>query len=532
MPSSDESELIYSGVSRPVRPAEPPIAAPPRPTQQPAIPATIDQVMDLEDDSPLDKSGPQEEPAVDTSAVDYVLDETYMQPLDAIDPKKEHVSLPSATAADLRESAAALGETWRNGTKSSDTQWAQVVQASIRSMPSANGYADALNASERDWKKGIDTSQGMLRSSAPNVRLRPGVKLMGHQAVAFATQALKIGQVYSTQLVHSGFWVRLRAPSESAMLELYRQLQAEKVSLGRSTWGLLFSNTSSYYTRVLLDFTLEHILDTSVNNPTEVDLRDLISVHDLPILFWGLARAHWPNGFQFSRSCVRDATKCKHVSHGMLNLGELFRVDNKSLTQAQRKHMTSVGKNTMTLDSLQRYREEFLRGATSNVTLKAGDGEVVMTLRSPTAAQHIRAGQDWVQSIEEAHPTALEMSEDDRDNYLWNQGRATTMRQYTHYVQSITVAGQTFDDQETVAMLLDNLSKDEAVRLAYMKAVAKYIDDSVVAMVAIQTYKCPSCGELQTAGREKGRFPDYIPLDAGAIFFSLVAQRVDEIATR
>jgi hypothetical protein len=533
-PIDDTGEVAYTAVSRPPRPTEATSAAAPR-SAPPAdtTPQAIPQVMDMGDDA-LQQEGTEQEslPAPVQDGVEYVLDDTYSTPLEAIDPKKEHIPLPSVTVTDLMESSAILGDSWRNGTKTSDDVWARVTKGSVRSMPSADGYVAPLADGTREWKKGIDTAQGLLRSSAPNVRLRQGVKLIGHQAVAFATQALKIGQVYSVMLVHSGFWVRLRAPSESSILELHRQLQAEKVSLGRATWGLLFSNTSSYFTQRLLDFTLEHVLDTSVNNPNEADLRDLISVHDLPILFWGLARAHWPNGFQFSRSCIRDASKCKHVSHGMLNLGELFRIDNKALTASQRKHMASVGKNTMSMESLQRYREEFLRGSTSNVTLKAGDGTVNMTLRSPTAAQHIRAGQDWVQSIEDAYPAALEMSEDERDAYLWSQGRASTMRQYTHYVQSITVADQVLDDPETVAMLLDNLSKDEAVRLAFMKAVAKFIDDSVVAMVALQTYRCPSCNELQTAGREKGRFPDYIPLDAGAIFFSLVAQRVAVIEAR
>jgi hypothetical protein len=309
-------------------------------------------------------------------------------------------------------------------------------------------------------------------------------------------------------------------------------INAEKLSLGRTTYGLIFSNNSSYTTRLLLDFAIEHIHDTSLDLPDGQDMRALITVHDLPILFWALACAHWPNGFQYSRPCISDPTKCMHVTNAKLALNRLQFTDRNSLTKTQRQHMTNAAPRSMSIDSIKRYKEEFLRGVDRQVEIKAGAGSVRLILKNPTAAQHVQAGFDWINSIEEAYPASLAMSDKERDSYLYNQGRATVMRQYSHYVNKIIVDGADYDDADTINGILGDLSADDQTRRDFMKEVAKYIDDSVVSMIAIPTYTCPSCGGAQNVGRETTKHPDYIPLDVSAVFFSLVAQRVGRIEAR
>jgi hypothetical protein len=470
-------------------------------------------------------------PAVDNSDLEY----DYSAPLAELDPAKEAVVIASTSFTGLSElnKQIAQGGVWRQPVdKNVKTIWANVLSASVRSMPADSGLMASINDPSRKWVKAVDSPTGPLRSTSPRLRIKPGAKIGANHAREYAMQALNMGQMFSTALWHSGFWVRLRAPSESAMLELHRKIQAEKVTLGRLTWGLLFSNASSYYSRVLLDFVMDHVHDTSVDLPEDKDLRELIMVHDLPILYWGLAKAHWTNGFQYSRPCIADPDKCMHISHGKLNLQELLRQDDTAFTAYQRKHMGNVAPRSMSLASIQSYRDEMLRGSKSKVNLKAGGGSVEVVFKTPTALQHLGAGQLWIDNIEKSTPESLGLPVDERDDFIWAKGKATTMRQYAHYVDSIIVGDQNFSQEETVYELLDMLSADDTVRDEFLKAVAHYIDESVVAMVAIQTYVCPSCGTRQNAGRDKSKFPDYIPLDPGAIFFSLVAQRVAMIAAR
>jgi hypothetical protein len=471
---------------------------------------------------------PQADPVSEDSALEY----DYYTPLDAIDITREHLVMPPATGREMSDSVSGLSSA-AVGTTTDDAAWADAIRLSAQTVIANSGYVDPLVDDKRKWVRVVGSPKGALSSSAPQLKVRPNTKLTGQRAVSFVTKSLGMGQMFNVALWHTGIWVRLNPPTEAEILDLYRTLNAEKITLGRSTWGLLFSNTTSYTTRILLDFIASHIHDTSVDLPEGTDIRDIMSVHDIPHLVWGQACAHWSSGFQYSRPCVNDPDKCKHISHGKLFLNMLQRVDDNALTTLQRAHMTNTGSRSMTLDQVSLYKREFLRThVDQKITLKAGSGDLTMVLKNPTASQHLRAGHLWVNHIEEAYPNSIGLDASARDAYLWQQGRATLMRQYAHYIESVTVDGQTFDQEETINSLLDVLSADDNLRGDFLKAIAKFIDDTVVSMIAINTYECPSCKMRQNKGREETKHPDYIPLDPSSVFFSLVVQRVGMIEAR
>lgn len=76
--------------------------------------------------------------------------------------------------------------------------------------------------------------------------------------------------------------------------------------------GLIFSNQASYINRVLFDLVLDCIYETNIKDYENENLRELISINDLPILAWALAYSIFPNGY--SRQLVRVSRILKNVN--------------------------------------------------------------------------------------------------------------------------------------------------------------------------------------------------------------------------
>lgn len=441
------------------------------------------------------------------------------------------IYLPSATGQEVKERLSDVPQDTISDT-ASIADWVQVLEQGASSTVFGEGYVDAAADESREWVQSITTPTGKLMSNIPRMKHKPGTKLSGEWARRAVRNDLNLGVTFNVALWHSGFWLRLRSPTEREFLDLYQTIHSEKLSLGRATYGLIFSNVSGYIARTLLDFVVDHIHDMSLDLQDGDDVRKYIQVHDLPILYWAIACSHWSAGFQYSRPCISDPTKCNHVITEKLNLKYLQVTDKKCLTERQKAHMTKVMPKSMTLESITVYQDEFLNRMKVVKEIDYQGSKISFMLRNPTALEFIQATYDWVNAIEEAYPASLSMSDKERDRFLFNHGRATTMRQYAHYVQSISVSDQLYDDRASVAGILDDLSSVDSIRKAYMKMVSEYIDSSVVSMIAIPTFTCPKCNGHQNVGRENTKHPNWIPLAVESLFFQLLGRQIASIESR
>lgn len=408
-------------------------------------------------------------------------------------------------------------------------EWVAAVNSGLTAVVSANGLNNTVLREGADFQQAIESDIGLLAAATPILKIKDDKKLSGEKARIHIRQALNLGSIFGVPLWHSGFWIRLKAPSEGDLLELYRQVISDKISLGRSTYGLLFSNDTSYISKAILDFCIKHVYDSSLSIPENDDIRNYIKTPDLPILFWGLTNAIYPNGFQYTRACVTDPEKCNYVLKERLDLSKLLWTDKTCLTKHQINHMTKRQRGSMNIESLKRYSEEFLRGQNKKIILS---DKVSIIVKIPTSVEHIDAGYRWINAIEDNYGKALIQDETKRDTFLINQGKATMMRQYAHFVSSIEVSDESYDELETIENILNDLTADDKIRNNFIEKVAEYLDESVVSLVAIPTYKCPNCGGLQHSRKDNSRFMNLIPLEIPNTFFSLVLTRIRKIETR
>lgn len=446
-------------------------------------------------------------------------------------PENETIPLPSANMQEMTKNLEGLtGRTL--GTSASARDWLDVVRGSQSILPLQDYIVGTLDRDGAHFTPEIQSEIGPLRPRQPPIKPADGTRLSAASASLRVRSAVGLGTVWIIPLWHSGIWITVKAPREGELLELLRQITEDKISLGRATYGLMFSSTSAYTASRLMEFILQHVTEHSVLLPTEgdIDLTDVIRVPDLALAVTGLAQCVWSNGFQYARACIANPHKCDHIVRDTINVDDLVVVDERQLTPRQIAHMTKRRRGNMTLDSIQTYVDDFVIGQNRSIELTP---RLKMQFKTPTVKQYIAAGDRWVSAIEKMYVDGLGMDETKRDNFIIAQGKSTELRQYAHYIQSITLDNLEMDGEEHIDQTLSDLSESDEVREKFFDEIKRYINDSMVAVVAVPNYKCPACGKEQLSeALSRKRFPNLIPIDPIQTFFTLLAQKTQKIQRR
>lgn len=445
--------------------------------------------------------------------------------------KAPDVEVSFMPSGSMKETQKVINDTPNSALKGNrkTEEWKSTLSSGLAALVYDHGLDSTVNREGADFTQSVESDTGKLSGIYPAFRTKEGTRYTGEAARFRIRSALNLGTVFTFPLWHSGFWMTLKAPSEGDLLELYRRIDADKVTLGRATYGLLFSNSASYTAKILLDFVIDHVYETSLKLAEGEDLRNYIRTPDLPLLIWGIACSIWPAGFPYQRSCISDPEKCHHILKEKLNLSKLLWTDTTALTKRQISHMTKRQRGTVDSVEVKRYVSEFIRGQSHKIELTPA---LSVIMKVPTVPEHINAGFRWINAIEENYGNGMMLEADKRDAYLVKHGKATIMRQYTHFIESIEVGGDLYDDPEDIEETLTDLTANDTIRNAFFEKVAKYIDDSVISLIAIPTYKCPSCGSEKQISKSLGRFPGLIPLDVSQTFFTLLVQRLSRIELR
>jgi len=392
--------------------------------------------------------------------------------------------------------------------------------------PMYDRFQKAIDDTSRSWRQNVNSDAGKLGPSAPRHQIPSGEKLTGQKAILRIREVTNSGGLVQIPAWHSGFWITFRTPSEGTLIDLERAINDEKITLGRVTGGAIFSNTTVYLLKHVLDCALDHVYTTSIAG--EHDLRELISINDIPSIIWGFACSIYRRGFQYARSVVvpgDDNMETTHIVREVLNLGKLQWVDTSALTEWQIAHMSRRASQSMNIDSIKRYVDEFTRGKPRKIDLT---DEVSISLHVPNVMQHLNSGSSWVDSIVLMVDKAFGYGQDDqkRNEFILDHARASNMRQYAHWVKEIIINGdEIVDDTESIEMSLNELSSIDKVRVAYFEGISKYIEDTTISTIAVPSLSAAEDNKFP-------RFPHLYPLDTLQTFFTLLAQKTALIRSR
>lgn len=436
-----------------------------------------------------------------------------------LDTTLETMALPAATAinteANLRHPDA------KDFTTSIGKTWAGILDQGEIPRLKRGLLVPAFTREGSAWRQGLDTPNGRLAFSSPKFAEKDGQKLTGENALIRMRALLGSGGLVQIPLWHSGFHITLKTPKDSAYLELRERNEQARIALGRVTFGMAFSNTSGYLVDNIVDMIMDHVYSTTLKDSK--NLRDKISILDLPILVWGLACTIWPNGFQFARSSVTaEGIVSKNVITGLIDVGKLMWVDQTAFTDRQKAHMSNRQPEQITDDMVKIYREQFVHSSGRTIQLK--DDQVTIGLKVPSIGDYVRSTQVWIDSLISVIDRTFTGDRTDvegRNRSILDHANLSRMRQYGHWIANVSIDGNSYSDTETIDSMLEVLSGVKEIQEKYYPAIDSFINDSTAAVIAIP----------ETSGKETNlpRFPHLIPIDVIGVFFSLLMHRVSRI---
>ena len=416
-------------------------------------------------------------------------------------------------------------------------EWANTVAEGLEHTTFNECFVNTLEDPDAEFKHKNEHSGISLMAQAPKFKAAENENLKGERAVLRLITHLGLGTLYQTPLFHSGMWVTFKPPTESEIIELNRAMINDKIKFGRYTYGLAFSNITSYTIDKLVDFVLSHVYDINIK-AEDVNLNNLkshISCQDIPSLLWGFICTMYPRGFKYKTACISNPEKCNYVVEETINVTKLQWTNTRALTDWQKTHMTGRQPKCKDLASIKRYKEELAKIQKKRITINEGtDKEISITIKTPSIEEYIDAGHRWIGDITETVDKALgsDNTENERNNTIIRYGQASAMRQYNHWIDSIEYQTNIIDDKETIEQLLDTLSADDEIRNAFIQAVVDYINNSTISVIGIPVFDCPKCGITNESQYSLPTHKNIIPLDMVQLFFALHTQRLNKLTER
>lgn len=441
----------------------------------------------------------------------------------------EFVYIPTADAVELNL-VAEFYPTLDLSKSETGMNWIGAVLAGQKNLYTANAFHDSVEREDSLWSQVVPHKGEQLGIRRPQLgEPQEGGLLTGEQAMMKMQAVLGLGAIVRIPLWHSGIWVSLKAPSESALLELDRRIANEKVLLGRISNGLVFSNTSVYMHSFLLNFALDHMYEATVKYNKPSDLKKLIDINDLPTLLWGLICTIYPNGYPYKRPCVTDPSKCTHIVEELLAINKLSWTDERSLTDWQRDHM--VKRNAkVSLEDIKRYKEEHKYN--KNGTLQLRDNLTVV-LRVPTLDDYEKTGFAWVDGLVNMVDQAFggTIQGEERDRFIMEQSAMTALRQYAHWIDRVVLEGKhVINDRSSIDDVIGTLTSDDQLYTDFFNGMGAFINDTTISTIAVPKFDCPACKKPMST--EEKAHPHLIPLDVTSIFFTLVGHRISKVLSR
>lgn len=417
-------------------------------------------------------------------------------------------------------------------------KWGRVLGNGLELNTFKEVFVPTLEDQTADFRQRIESNGRTLFAQEPRMKSTENENLKGERGAIRLMSYLGLGTIFQAPLWHTGIWITFKAPTESEIVELDRVLMADKIQFGRYSYGLAFSNVTAYTLDRLTTFALEHVYETSIKSSTELSiswLRGLISTQDAPALLWGLVCAMYPSGFKYRRSCVNNPEKCNHVTEALLNVSLLQWTNTNSLTEWQKSHMANRRAGSMSEEDVKRYKSEMLRTQPRKIYInKQSDRPMGITLRTPSLADYIDSGYRWINNIVDLVDKSLgkDVAISDRNKFITRHGKATTMRQYSHWIQEIEFGSNVTDAPASIEHDLNLLSSDDIIREEFIAGVVDYINASTMSVIGIPAYDCPKCSAPQEIGLTLPKLVNVIPLDVNSLFFVLLGQRIQKIEER
>jgi len=351
---------------------------------------------------------------------------------------------------------------------------------------------------------------------------------------------LSIGKPAHVPLWHSGFWVSITPLTKAEKINLQLEISHNIETIGKETHNLIYSNHSVLFAKILVDVLRNKIIDTSLSLPEGADIFDYIKVQDLDILIWGLLKTMYPRGTDYIIYCKNsaiienNAPKCTYKLKLKLDLEELHRVDTDRIKQSEIEdtdsinhiqHMLKRSHASVTTDEVKLYQDTLTGNNEDTISIDADGTNTSLVLKTPFINEYLVHGDNYVNElkskIEELYTSGILEKDDDEAVKLIID--SIVLKMYSHYIKSINVDGKVVEELKDLDDAIEILSGADEYKDKLLNSIIKYIDNSLISIIGIPTFTCPTCKESQTEQDSNNKFKSFIGLNTYMYFFTLLA---------
>ena len=422
-----------------------------------------------------------------------------------------------------------------------DEKWLDVLDRSQKVLFASTEHQDALSRPDSEWhNRLVGENNQPLTIQRLRAAFEGDAELRAERAALAIRSHIGLGTIVNIPLWNSGMWITIRDPGDAAIQEAVRKQTTERMRVGRSTHAMGFSNFMVFTIETMTELVLSSM--TARTTHSDVDLLKNISILDFGTLVWGMAAAVFPNGFEYNRPCTSGAEKCNHVLREVLNISTCLFADEKKLTKDQIKHMTNLKKGWAKEEDLQRYRDQFTSNLGYQKPIKASNGsELLLTMQIPTIGDCIEAGHDWIGMISNfvTQALGLDANNEQRQAYQQDIAMVTAAGQFTQWVKEITVGESVIRDRATLrSVFYNDISPDDKLLENMKNTVQEFSTNSMVSVVGILNYTCPSCNKPQMVAEgddpkdPKQALPLVVAIDPVSTFLELMYRKFLAIRQR
>lgn len=404
---------------------------------------------------------------------------------------------------------------------------------------------------EKDGKKfRLGLSKPSIGNNSKNKELTGAEAVMRIQSIMGHTSLIKI------PLWHSGFWVTLKAPLDSQLLYFDDQFLDDKKKFGYMTNGCIFTSEDFLLNKQLLNLFKSLIYKSPIEgiDLTNLDeLDDLIKIHDLQLIAWGIAYLMWPKGFNYTRGTIdnNDGEVSPYITKGFLDISKLMFVDKTSLSETQLEHMTSCANinKRLTKEEVINYQNNFNRKLNKEIVFEKikneednTSNEIRIVLETPSVNKYFEYSNFLLEKSITDVNNSLMYNDDttSRESLIINVCYARAVGLWSHYIKEIKLVTNIKDDDyinddsepqvdkysdiKTISAWVDRVSSDNYLRDKFLEETKQFVNESANAIIAV-----PSCSEEDEKNPLNPNFPHLVPLNATMLFFILRAQKLSNL---
>lgn len=330
-------------------------------------------------------------------------------------------------------------------------------------------------------------------------------------AVVAATQGF-----IKVHLYNSGFWVRLKPPTNAQLNQFYNTVDLESNELGYSYGSLYFLTADVFLKRQLADFLPALVVHSNLSGWSRgTTLIDCLSFHDYRTIVWALVYLMYnKQGITIPLQCISD--ECKFVDYDQVIDPYTMRLDylKDRISEDDIEYVRANEERSM--EEVVGYQSR-IKGMTEDVKTSRGEYH----LRVPTFGHWLRCNEDLINKM----LSRVDQVRGDRETYQLTDYMRHYVQMLIPWISSAKIPSEDGEDivvssVSGIAATMDFGTEDDE---EVFEKISSFIGRTAISHFCYAPIECPECGALPINGSGDG----YVPVDIEYYFFILACRKIN-----